>query len=214
MKWRTDAVTKPCLDAAAGLSALPWLRQFYLAGGTALALYYGHRISVDLDFFSDTNALGFAERQRCLKDLIALKAVIEEEKDGTLHARYKKTHISFFRYTYPLLREKNEWIKIPMANPDDIALMKVGAIIGRGSKKDFFDLHRYLQEKTSLSKLLKMSKKKFRGTLDFPLQAMRAMVYFNDAEYEPDPRMLTKVSWPEVKRFFEKEVRSIARPFV
>ncbi len=204
-----EALPKQGRDTAGKLGRLPWLEDFYLAGGTALALLFGHRISVDLDFFSQKNTLGFSERQRAVADLISLRAQIEEEKEGTVHIRCQNTHVSFFRYAYPLLRPTTRWEGLQIAHPEDIALMKMGAIIGRGSKKDFFDLYVLLHEGgLSLPKLFRRSKKKFEGSRDFQLQALRAMVYFDDAEREPDPRLIKKLSWPEVKRFFEREVRS------
>src|SRR5438874_2403953 len=87
MKWKTEAIPSGCLKAAQALDSLPWLKDFYLAGGTALALYYGHRLSVDLDFFSPKNDLGFTEREAILESLRSIGSEIEEEKNGTVHAR-------------------------------------------------------------------------------------------------------------------------------
>ena len=69
MKWHTSALTPGCLKSARRLKTFPWLDQFYLAGGTALALRFGHRVSVDLDFFSQRNALDFQGREALLEDL-------------------------------------------------------------------------------------------------------------------------------------------------
>jgi hypothetical protein len=213
MNWHAEALPKGCLDGAQKLRSFSWLTEFYLAGGTALALHYGHRVSVDLDFFSPTNDLGLAGRDPILEGLESIRAGIEEQKDGTIHARLGKTHISFFRYRYPLLRPPTVWKGIRIAGTTDIGLMKVGAIIGRGSKKDFVDLYTILKKSMPLSKLLRLSPRKFGAGQDFLLQAYRAMVYFADADREPMPRLLAAISWDEVKRFFESEVRKLARPF-
>jgi len=170
---------------------------------------YGHRVSVDLDFFSDADALDFVSRQILVKDLLACGAEVEEEKNGTLHARHRGTHLSFFHYAYPLLRPARPWGRIRVAQPADIGLMKIGAVIGRGGKKDFLDLYTVLSRTCSLAQLLRLSKKKFKGARDFPSQACRALVYFDDADPEPLPRLNKPPDWGEVKRFFEREVRKI-----
>ncbi|MCB4756840.1 MAG: nucleotidyl transferase AbiEii/AbiGii toxin family protein [Elusimicrobia bacterium] len=207
MKWHKEAVTEGCLRAAGHLRKFIWLKEFYLAGGTALALQYGHRISVDLDFFSETNDLDFSNRQPLIQDLLSAGSQIEEEKDGTVHARLEGAHMSFFRYKYPLLKPLRLWEGIPIAHPLDIGLMKMGAIIGRGSRKDFLDFYVIMKDLGSLPIFFRASKKKFPGVLDFPLQASKALVYFQDADEEPPLRMISPLSWHSVKAFFEKEVR-------
>ncbi len=213
VKWKTKAVTSECLKTAIRLRSLPWLNEFYLAGGTALALTYGHRVSVDLDFFSPSNTLGFAERPPVVEHLKALGSRIEEQKDGTVHALYKTTHISFFRYAYPLLRPVRHWEELRVAHPLDIGLMKLGAVIGRGSRKDFVDLYVLLHKEITLPRLLKLAAKKFSDSGEFALQAYRALVYFADAEKEPPLNMLQDISWHNVKRFFETEVRQLTHSF-
>lgn len=209
VNWKTEALTKDCLEAAHSLQEQPWLKSFYLAGGTALALWYGHRISVDLDFFSESNPLQFVERQTLIQGLKKIGAEIEEEKDGTVHALCGPTHLSFFKYSYSLFKPTKLWNSIPVADPLDIGLMKIGAIIGRGSKKDFYDLATILERDYSLKKLFRYSEKKFQGHRDFRFQAVRALIYFDDAEQEPAPKLIDGKSWEEIKIFFENEVRNI-----
>src|SRR5258708_20095535 len=102
MSWHGHALTAGCRETARRLSQSPQVGAFYLAGGTALALAYGHRISVDLDFFSSTNRLGFRERQALLEDFRACAVDVEEEQDGTVYGRHKATHVSFFQSPTPL----------------------------------------------------------------------------------------------------------------
>ncbi|MBI3292216.1 MAG: nucleotidyl transferase AbiEii/AbiGii toxin family protein [Elusimicrobia bacterium] len=207
MTWNIQALTRGCVATAQKLGALSALHEFYLAGGTALALWFGHRVSVDLDFFSERNPLGFAERQTLQTALRRVGIRLEEEREGTLQARDKNTHLSFFYYRYPLLRPRRQWKGLQLAHPVDIALMKVGAIIGRGSQKDFFDLYVVLHKGFTLTQLLRLARKKFKDTHDIILQAYRALVYFQDADQEPLPKMLLPIPWPRVKEFFETEVR-------
>ena len=137
---------------------------------------------------------------------------VEEEKDGTLQARHKTTHLSFFHYSYPLLRPLRSWGSLQIAHPVDIGLMKIGAIIGRGSRKDFMDLYVILQKEISLPRLLRLASKKFPGR-DLRFHACRAMVYFADADREPTPKLLAPLDWPKIKDFFERETRKIVAAF-
>jgi hypothetical protein len=208
--WHENAIPKECLKAAKALDA-PHFQDFYLAGGTALALRYGHRLSVDLDFFSEKKNLDFAERQSLLAILIRLRAAIEEEKDGTVHARLGKTHLSFFRYSYPLLRPVRLWRGFRIADPFDIGLKKLSAVMTRGSRKDFIDLYAMAKQGIGIDDLLRESVKKFPHVLDFNLQACRALVYFQEADREPSPRLRMKASWDAIKTYFQLEVRRLSR---
>ena len=112
---------------------------------------------------------------------------------------------SLFRYRYPLLDPAAEWRGLPVASVRDIAAMKVSAIVGRGSRKDFVDLHA-ICGKLGLPAVLDACKQKFLDHGDFVMQALRALVYFEDAEKEPLPRLLKEVAWDRVTTFFEREV--------
>lgn len=209
--WRTESIPKDCLKAAESLQEFAWLEQFYLAGGTALALTLGHRISVDLDFFSETNQLRPNERHRIISDLTRIGAKIQDESEGTVHAVLGNTAVSFFRYGYPCVRPLKRWKNIGVADPADIGLMKLGAVMGRGSKKDFYDLYALLHGGYELPQLLRLSRKKFKGHADFPFQALKALVYFDDADSETAPRMTENVPWTSVKMHIQKEVHKASR---
>lgn len=211
MKWHPESMTQGCRLTARRLSESRRVTDFYLAGGTALALAYGRRVSVDLDFFSSTNALGFVERQALIRDLQKRAIKVEEEKEGTIHGRHGMTHVSFFHYPNPLIRSVRIWEGLRIAHPVDIGLMKLGAIIGRGSRKDFMDLYFILQKELSLAQLLRLVPKKFAGRQDVVPQAFRALVYFADADAEPAPRVLTPVPWDRIKAYFEREVRPLVK---
>ncbi|MCX7779239.1 MAG: nucleotidyl transferase AbiEii/AbiGii toxin family protein [Patescibacteria group bacterium] len=90
----------------------------------------------------------------------------------------------------------------------DIACMKLDAVSSRGSKKDFIDLY-FICQKISLKRLLKIFAKKYKS-VDFNLMhILKSLVYFKEAEKEPLPRMLKRISWPTVKSFFIREVRKL-----
>lgn len=206
-----QAVTPAARRALEVLGPLPVLRDFYLAGGTGLALQEGHRVSVDLDFFSARNALDFASRE-AVKGAIRAQCPlrVREEKDGTLHLDLEETAVSFFRYSYPLLKRTVGWRGVRIARPEDIGLMKLAAVAGRGSKKDFLDLY-VICRRLPLSKLFTSAGRKFRDSKDFALEAARALVYFDDADREPTPKVLKPVDWPAVKEYFRRETPRAVR---
>lgn len=204
MKWREEVLDEAGLAAAARLAEAA--EGFQLAGGTALALRLGHRVSLDLDLFSAENSLG-GEQRRALLD--ALKASgplkIKDEKDGTCHLDLGGTAVSLFHYDYPVLARPQRWRGLELASLEDIAAMKLSAVLGRGSKRDFIDLHE-LCLKMGLKRVMSTAGRKFPRHEDFPLQAARALVYFEDAEKEPMPRMLGPATWDGVRAYFEAAV--------
>jgi len=185
-------------------------REFYLAGGTGLALLINHRRSVDLDFFSRKNRLDFPDRRRLLALLQSLPGWKEiEAKDGTVQGQVGRVKVSFFWYDIPLLRPLVRQGTLRIASLTDIGLMKIGAIIGRGSRKDFADLYAICR-RNSLKGLLSKAPRKFKRSRDFTLQALKALSFFEDAEREP-PLTGMRWTWGQIKAFFESEVRALAR---
>lgn len=209
MKWHEEVLDKAGLAAAARLAAATG--DFYLAGGTALALRLGHRVSLDLDLFSPDNALGAGQRDALLDALKASGPLkIKEAKDGTCHLDLGGTSVSLFHYDYPILVPPRPWRGLDLASLEDIAAMKLSAVLGRGSKKDFLDLHE-LCRRLGVEPVMAAAARKFPLHADFPLQAARALVYFEDAEKEPMPRMLAAVSWEDVKAYFEGAIPKYVR---
>ena len=188
------------------LTSLPFCKDFYLAGGTALALLINHRISLDFDFFSSINSLNYREREKIkkqIKKISAFKIITDEE--NTLDITIKNIQVSFFNYPYRLLRKPLLINKLNLASLEDIAVMKLAAAISRGDKKDYIDLY-FLLQKISLEKLFRLAEKKFPNTKNFRIQALKSLAYFENAEPEKMPIMIEKVSWKSVKTFLEKKV--------
>lgn len=209
MKWHEEVLDKAGRAAAARLAAAT--EDFYLAGGTALALRLGHRVSLDLDLFSAKNALDAGQRRiliEALKESGPLK--ILDEKEGTCHLELGGTAVSLFHYDYPTLGRAQPWRGLAAAALEDISAMKLSAVLGRGSKKDFIDLHE-LCRRLGLDRVMSTAGRKFPLHRDFPLQAARALLYFEDAEKEPMPKMLSSVSWEDVKFYFEDAIPKYVR---
>jgi hypothetical protein len=191
----------------ATLGKIKKLKDFYLAGGTALALQIGHRKSLDLDWFSQKN---FSPSQ--LKRDLSFKGrlTVETEDEKTLNCIWQGVKLSFFFYPYrllfPLINFNNYDIKL--ADERDIAGMKIDAISSRGSRKDFIDLY-FLLSEYSLKELLNLFDQKYAKIKYNRFHILKSLVYFIEAELEPMPEILEGVSWPQVKNKLKKEVENI-----
>ncbi len=200
----TEILTATQLAVLDGLTAVPAVREFYLAGGTALALRHGHRRSVDFDFFRSTP---FTE-QELLVTLERAFPGLERLPAGeqTLYVRLSGVTTSFFLYPYRQLEnvEATPW-GFGLASDSDIAAMKIEAIAGRGSRKDFIDLRVLSRAGLSLDAAFELFDRKYGTQRTDRYHRLRALAYFEDAEREPMPDMLIPFDWDEAKRFFTAE---------
>ena len=195
------------------LARLPFISEFYLAGGTGLALQLGHRLSVDFDLFGDSReSVGQDQRQIILENLSddpSLKIVWD--KDGTFSAHWRGVGISFFRLNrHPLALPPLQIAGIRVAVVEEIGAMKLAAIISRGAKKDYIDLYFILQH-TSLERLFEISAIKYPYNPSFPVMAVRALAFFEDAEADPMPQMIVSVDWQKIKAILEKQALDMGR---
>jgi hypothetical protein len=182
------------------------LNNFYLAGGTALALQLGHRKSIDLDFFTDN----FPKRDILLQKLHGLNPTITQEAQGTLDVLIEEVKVSFLEYKYPLVCPLVKYGKTELADITDIACMKLTAISSRGSKKDFIDLYFILKTRT-LNEVIEVFRKKFEGVDYQETHILKSLVFFEDANRDPDPDYIESINWEEVKDTLEKTVENFIR---
>ncbi|MCH8861460.1 MAG: nucleotidyl transferase AbiEii/AbiGii toxin family protein, partial [Proteobacteria bacterium] len=202
MQAHFEALPKETQSTFALLASFRGIESFYLAGGTALALAFGHRVSVDLDFFSRES---FGE-QILINRLSTLDGFsLEKREEGTIHANINITKISFFHYPYSLLEAPKVLNGIQIASVRDIACMKLEAISQRGAKRDFVDLYTIAQHGSSLSEIFFDYQKKYEKLNVNMIHVKKGLVYFDDAEEEPMPRMLKPLEWKTVKNFFYSE---------
>jgi hypothetical protein len=177
---------------------------FYLAGGTALSLQIGHRESVDLDFFTPS----YPKIDLLIQEIRNFCPEVLFENQDTLDVYIDKVKVSFLSYQYPMLRGFEEYQGIKLASVEDIATMKLSAIASRGSKKDYIDLFFILKE-YSLNELLFLFEDKFKG-INYSLNHIKkSLIYFEDAEPEPMPKMYTNIEWERVKAEIEKKVMNL-----
>ncbi len=175
---------------------------FCLAGGTALALELGHRISVDLDFFSVNN---FSTQKIADKLKTIGHLEISSQDEDTLNGSLDGVKISFFYYPYPFLFPTKKYNDIALADERDIAGMKILAISDRGSKKDFIDLF-VLLKIYSLEDVLKFFNEKYKDYNYNMLHILKSLIYFFDADLDPEPVYINPLNWIEVKKFIKNIV--------
>jgi len=194
------------------LGARPWAEDFYLAGSAALALYTGHRPVADLDLMSNANRLAPAERRDLLADLVALEpdCEVETARDGYLYVRLGGVGLRLYYYPYPLVQPFEEQNGLAVASAVDLGLMKLGAIISRGTRRDFVDLY-LLCRKLPLTDLFDLAEDKFGHVRDFPLQAFKGLADLSQVEGEPMPRLALPLDWSEIEGWLRGEVAAMAR---
>lgn len=207
-----EALTTETQHAYRLVSQLPFIRRFYLAGGTGLALHLGHRFSVDLDFFSpEADAVGPDERAVLREALQEPSLAITYDKDMTFVANWRGVGISFFRLTlYPLVQPPLLLDSVSIASLPEIGAMKLAAIIDRGTRKDLVDLYCILQ-RVSLEDIFQVAAVKYARVRTFAISATRALAYFDDAEALPMPQMLDRTPWQKMKRFLERQAVEAGR---
>ena len=182
------------LELLKKLTANPLLRELRLVGGTALALQYGHRMSIDLDFFGKIEI-----------DKEELKDSLRENGEFSVINETRNIHqylidgvkVDIVNYNYPWIDDSIEEDGLCLASPKDIAAMKINAIEGRGTKKDFIDIAELLKH-YSLKELLDFHEQKYSDATSF--RAMLSLSYFDDAEKQPMPTMFISETWEQMKQ--------------
>jgi hypothetical protein len=187
-------------------------RDFYLAGGTGLALQLGHRTSLDLDFFSERPWMpaSLLDAVRGLGPTI-----VDLEAEGTLVGSVQDVRVSFFHYPYPLLEPLVDLqAGVPLAGLLDVACMKLIAVSQRGSRKDFIDLYFLGLAGVDLRQAVDALPRKMPGIEHNLVHLARSLAYFADAESEPEPRMLVPFRWQSARDYCLAWSRSIVHGIV
>lgn len=197
---QTQTVYPETLGVIKALMQEPLLNDFYLVGGTALSLQIGHRISVDIDLFTNE-----------LFDSTFLSAELKQkynfkqnlDKGYFLQGQIEGIKVDILKYPYKPLNPIIEIESVRMVVLADIASMKLAAIINRGRKRDFIDLF-FLLEKFSLKQIIEWYQQKYDAEIFMLLQSL---VYFDDADGDIDLNMIVSLDWENVKEEITTEVK-------
>lgn len=186
--------------------------QFYLAGGTALSLQLGHRQSIDLGFFTPTEDVP-SIRPVLEKALSPWLPALADSRWGNLVYVVNNIRVGFYGYGYPMVAPMIETEGVRLASIEDIALMKLDALLARAARKDFYDLY-FICQSHSLRNLLDLAPQKYPSVRDFESQAVKRLVYFENAEYESEPVLFVKARWEEVKQYFIQQAKEIEQSWL
>ncbi|KPA12795.1 protein containing DUF1814 [Candidatus Magnetomorum sp. HK-1] len=182
---------------------------FYMAGGTALALQIGHRLSIDFDWF--TTRIDDPEIVFSILKSHGINFKIVNVSYETIYIEINGVQVSFIGYDYYMLCPCKSYIyntnTLKLASIDDIACMKLSAIASRGSRKDFVDLYFIINKYRSLNEYLQLYMKKFQNR-DIG-HVIRSLVYFEDAETEIEIVCMSSFQWKELKKKFETWVKEL-----
>ena len=207
---RLDVLPKATVRAFKKCSEIPLFSQggWYLAGGTALALQVGHRQSVDLDFFTIRRKVYVKN----IEETLSIKGEWTTSfiNEGTLYGIFEGGKISFI--SYPFFRSHEPLLAVGTVSllaPADIAVMKIVAIAQRGRKRDFFDLYWLCHNVRSLAEIIESVNSQYNIAQN-PTHILKSLVYFVDAESDPEPIIYFDATWKKVKSFFTKEIPVIA----
>lgn len=189
-----QTVEPKTLDLLKSISSLPLFSKHRLVGGTALALIFGHRLSIDLDFFS-TEPLDHEEILFSIKTVGKVEVVSKSKFINSFFINDVK--VDFVSLPYKWIDDPILENPVRLASIKDIAAMKLAAITNRGSKKDFIDIALLIKEVGLDNMILYYSEKYPDG---MKMMVLRSLVYFEDAESQPDPVMLVDYNWSSIKQ--------------
>ncbi|WP_439473457.1 nucleotidyl transferase AbiEii/AbiGii toxin family protein [Algoriphagus formosus] len=201
---QTQTVEPRTLSLLKELSSLSFLGDFGLVGGTALSLKFGHRVSIDLDLFSHKkfeneslieylkNHFGPRLEIRTSPPQIGIFCFIDQIK------------VDLVKHPHPLIGPIETIEGIRFFSDQDIMAMKIQAILGRGKKKDFWDIAELLKH-YEVADFIKNHQEKYRSQ-NLLISVPQAMLYFEDAAEDEDPVSLQGQSWNSIKKFIQKKV--------
>lgn len=196
-----QTVLPDTLELLKVLMQQPLLNDMRLVGGTSLALQYGHRRSVDLDFFGHTT-----------EDVEELTTILSRCAKDVIRGNCSKSIKAYFlnNIKVDIVNYKYRWIDEPvisdglrLASPKDIAAMKINAVMGRGTKKDFVDVYFLLRHYT-FEEIMQFYLQKYTDGSEY--RALLSMTYFADADLQPMPYMFQQVEWEKIKEEIKQQV--------
>lgn len=189
------------------LKSVPRMADFYLAGGTAVAVHLGHRLSVDLDFFSVRPDVDLDAVRDSVRHAFAEASTVAQT-DAAVQLLCDGAPIDLVRYPYPPLRAIERTADgIAVASLLDLAAMKLGALSRRGLRRDFWDLAEIVRRGgVTLEEACRAYRERY-GVAEADLyHVLRSLTWFKDAERDPAyPAGLFEAGWRDIQAFFLRE---------
>jgi hypothetical protein len=198
----TNAVDPKTLGLIKSIQNIELFSQTRLVGGTSLALQFGHRESVDIDLFGTISS----EHNEIKSTLSALGEVVSITNSKNINIfSVNAVKVDIVNYPYNWLAPPIKTERLVLADVCDIAAMKLSAITGRGSRKDFIDIY-FILKHYSLKEMLSFYAQKYNEESGFLV--LKSLAWFADAENEPMPKMKKEINWNDVKSVIRKELRT------
>jgi len=191
------------------LMALPSLQSFSLVGGTALSLRYGHRSSIDLDLFFHETFDHTSIENEFIREFGNEFDYESGHKNFGIFCYIQKVKVDIVYFPHLPIAAIEEEEKIRFYSSADIAAMKIQAILGRGRKKDFWDLYELLQH-YPLQQLIDWHKQKYPNQM-LAISIPNAISYFADADESETPVSYKCQTWEMVKKGISRAVSDYLR---
>ncbi len=188
------------LELLKRLQNLDVFKSLRLVGGTALALQIGHRASDDIDLFGSLNSDKISISEALNK--IGKVAIINTTENINVYT-VNEIKVDIVNYPYPWLAAEINEENLRLAALKDISAMKLAAITGRGTKKDFIDIY-FLLEFFSLEQILGFYQQKYRDGSQFLV--LKSLSYFEDANPDISPKMISNINWEEIKEVIKTHI--------
>ena len=200
---QTQTVSSKLLELLRFISDSQVFKDFILVGGTSLALQIGHRNSVDIDMFG-----------KCIIDVDEFigelskfgKVEIINKTKNILMVLVDNVKVDFVNYRYSLLEDFTIIENIRISSKKDIAAMKLNAISGRGSKKDFIDLY-FLLKEFSLDEMIHFYDQKYEEGTYF--MVLKSLTHFEEADLQESPEVFLDFNWENAKKVITQEFKKL-----
>ena len=200
---RVETIEPRTFSILKQLMEIPQLNDFHLVGGTALALKYGHRKSVDLDLFTNQSA-DYQEISMLLQERFQERFQFQHPTKIGLFGFIEEVKVDFVTYPHAIIRPAIKMDEIRMYDDADLAAMKIQAILGRGVKKDFWDIAKLLEIYT-LEEMISFHKEKYPSQM-LAISIPKALSYFADADKSADPISCNNWDWLQVKHIILEKI--------
>lgn len=183
-------------------------KNFYLAGGTALALQINHRISVDFDLFIQKEiAGGLLQKIKKVFSGFRVRPLVNNKGELTVLADDVK--ITFFNSFFPPILKLIKYKNVSLLPIKEIGADKAYTIGRRGKYRDYIDLYFIFSEKhSSLSEVINLADKKYGAEFNSRL-FLEQLIYLEDIKDDAILFLRSKVSKKDIQKFFEQEIKKM-----
>ena len=199
----TETIESSALELLKSLQQKEYFQNFYLVGGSALALYYGHRRSDDIDLFSKDN---FDAKQLLEQIHQDFPYQLSYTAESTLKGTISGVKVDVIAHRYPFLRDPITVDSISLLSEEDIIAMKLNAVSISGQRsKNFIDIYYGLKTYT-ISDMIDFYKTKYNQ--QDASHVLKSLIYFDDVDLADWPVLVKDpdLKWETVMNKIEKEV--------